>query len=100
MNSPTGHCFDVTCLNKIQRTRSVCPECRAPIAEGDPQVIYLNIVAAQPLESSVAAGISLMDQDSKLVSVKTAQRKLKQVAEQPHVDPDALVSCTHFESPY
>ncbi|KAJ7446914.1 hypothetical protein B0H11DRAFT_2083783, partial [Mycena galericulata] len=48
--------------------------------------------AVKPLESVVADGISLMDQDSKLVSVRTAERKLRQVAEQPRVDPAALDS--------
>ncbi|KAJ7781947.1 hypothetical protein DFH07DRAFT_792064 [Mycena maculata] len=88
-----GHCLCITCLNTIQRTPPAgCPECRAPISAGDPQAIYLNIVAAQPLESVVADGVGRMDQDSKLVSVRTAERKLIQVAEQPRVHPDALES--------
>ncbi|KAJ7117814.1 hypothetical protein C8R44DRAFT_201530 [Mycena epipterygia] len=89
-----GHCFCTTCIDKIQRTvqRAVCPECRAPIAVGDPQVIYLDIVASKPLESVVADGISRMDQNSKLVSVRTAARKLKQVADQAQKDARALES--------
>ncbi|KAJ7625472.1 hypothetical protein FB45DRAFT_1004909 [Roridomyces roridus] len=82
-----GHCFCGTCTTELQRMtpRAACPQCRASIAEGDVQPIYLTIVAARPLESVVADGLRRMDHDSKLVSVKIAERKLRQVAEQPHV---------------
>ncbi|KAJ7696504.1 hypothetical protein B0H17DRAFT_400443 [Mycena rosella] len=72
--------------------RPACPECRAPIAVDDPEPIYLDIVASKPLEIMVADGISRMDQNSPLVSVRTAARKLKQVTDQPRVDARALES--------
>ncbi|KAJ7145310.1 hypothetical protein C8R43DRAFT_1012277 [Mycena crocata] len=84
-----GHCFCITCIATIQRMQnSACPECRSPISVA--QVIYLDIVAAKPLESVVADGISRMDENSKLVSVRTAAKKIKQVTEQEHLDADGL----------
>ncbi|KAJ7491993.1 hypothetical protein FB451DRAFT_1216557 [Mycena latifolia] len=86
-----GHCFCIKCIDGVHRmARATCPECRAPIEPGAPQPIYLDIVVPKPLESVVADGINRMDQNSKLVSVKTAARKLKQVADQQRVDARAL----------
>ncbi|KAJ6619915.1 hypothetical protein B0H10DRAFT_1129855 [Mycena sp. CBHHK59/15] len=91
-----GHCFCAGCIEKIQRmarrNAPACPECRAKIATEDPQVIYLDIVAAKPLESIVAEGIERMEHDSKSISVRTAARKLKQVADQERKDAAALES--------
>ncbi|KAJ7654522.1 hypothetical protein DFH06DRAFT_1298940 [Mycena polygramma] len=79
-----GHCYCVTCIGSIQQTqaRPACPECRAPIARDGPQPIYLDLVAAKPLERVVAEGIDRMDGDAKLVSVRTAERKLRQVLQE------------------
>ncbi|KAJ6514983.1 hypothetical protein C8R47DRAFT_1313377 [Mycena vitilis] len=77
-----GHCYCVTCIASIQQTQARCPECRAPIAGDGPQPIYLDLVAAKPLERVVAEGIDRMDGDAKLVSVRTAERKLRQVLQE------------------
>ncbi|KAJ6581674.1 hypothetical protein B0H19DRAFT_1116255 [Mycena capillaripes] len=78
-----GHCFCISCVSTLQRGRQpVCPACRAPIAANGPQPIYLDLVATKPLARVVADGIALMDADSKLVSVRTAERKLRQVAKE------------------
>ncbi|KAK6967124.1 hypothetical protein R3P38DRAFT_3149760 [Favolaschia claudopus] len=79
-----GHCFCVACITKIQQTNAspACPACRAPIAINDPQPIYLDLVADKPLARVVAEGITRMDADSKLVSVRTAERKLRQTVEE------------------
>ncbi|KAF7370469.1 hypothetical protein MSAN_00678700 [Mycena sanguinolenta] len=75
-----GHCFCTSCLANIQRTNAVCPDCRAPISGGAPKQIRLE--PAAPLARVVAEGIGRMDADAKLVSVRTAQRKLRQVAKE------------------
>ncbi|KAJ7255453.1 hypothetical protein B0H12DRAFT_1233069 [Mycena haematopus] len=77
-----GHCFCISCLATIQRTNALCPDCRAPILAGGPKQIYLDLVASKPLARVVAEGIGRMNADAKLVSVRTAQRKLRQVAKE------------------
>ncbi|KAJ7180799.1 hypothetical protein C8R46DRAFT_593827 [Mycena filopes] len=77
-----GHCLCTTCIAEILRTKPVCPQCRAPIRKTDPQQFYLTIVGSKPIASVVAEGIDKMDADAKLVSVRTAERKLRQVAEE------------------
>ncbi|KAF8216682.1 hypothetical protein K438DRAFT_1797644 [Mycena galopus ATCC 62051] len=75
-----GHCFCVSCISAVQRTKPVCPECRAPISPSGPQQIYLD--PAKPLARVLAEGIGRMDSDAKPVSVRTAQRKLRQIVKE------------------
>ncbi|KAJ7917556.1 hypothetical protein B0H13DRAFT_2442055 [Mycena leptocephala] len=77
-----GHCFCFGCITNVLRTKPVCPSCRAPIAADGPQPIYLDLVASKPLARTVAEGIARMDGDAKIVSVRTAERKLRQVAKE------------------
>jgi hypothetical protein len=69
----------------------VCPSCRAPIAADGPQPIYLDLVASKPLARTVAEGIARMDGSAKIVSVRTAERKLRQVVKEQEERGEAVV---------
>ncbi|KAJ7711558.1 hypothetical protein B0H16DRAFT_1627976, partial [Mycena metata] len=77
-----GHCLCTTCIVGILKTRPVCPQCRAPVREKEPQPIYLTIVGTKPIALVVTEGIDQMDAETKLVSMRAAERKLRQVADE------------------
>ncbi|KAJ7043765.1 hypothetical protein C8F04DRAFT_1389860 [Mycena alexandri] len=97
-----GHCLCTTCIVGILKTRPLCPQCRAPVLEKDPQPIYLTIVGTKPIALVVAEGIEKMDAEAKLVSVRAAERKLQQVADEQkrvcgETMPELLIAIEDFK---
>ncbi|TFK39700.1 hypothetical protein BDQ12DRAFT_681045 [Crucibulum laeve] len=94
-----GHCFCLPCIelmftneNGSRKAHYDCPGCRARIQRKDEHRIYIEIVdQKKAFVECVVEGLDKMDADSKLISVKKAEGKIKTARDKAEGDQELMI---------
>lgn len=92
--TPTGHGYCTSCIDALflDRQKVNCPNCRDPVTRRHARPIYFDAIDPKVSATTmVVEGLSKMDENAKLISVKKAEDKIRKAAMDLQVSEDTAV---------